>query len=133
MSYYGMLAHYETNQKIKIEKTDIPKMIGKNPEYTTARWLLSLNQYKDVYDFLKYKAKYFEKSAKQINRVELFYYMALAKYYLPLFSDGRQPPSKTPDRNFFNIMQISCSPLPTKKKWKLPAGCLISKKNLFTL
>lgn len=106
VSYYGLLAHYDTKKEIQIKKTNIQQQIGNSKEYITARWLLSLGEHEDVYDFLQYKADEYRKDKKQTDRTELFYYMALAKYYLPLFQMAGNLPLKERSAFFQSYAEI---------------------------
>ncbi len=106
VSYYGLLAHYDTKKEIKIKKTNIRQKLGNSKEYSTARWLLSLGEHDDVHDFLQYKAEEYRKDNKQTNRTELFYYMALAKYYLPLFQMAGSLPLKERSAFFQSYAEI---------------------------
>ena len=106
VSYYGLLAHYDMKKKIQIKKTNIQQQIGNSKEYAIARWLLSLNEHEDVYDFLQYKADTYHKDNQQTNRIELFYYMVLAKYYLPLFQMAGSLPLKERSDFFQSYAEI---------------------------
>ena len=83
LSYYGLLAHYKLGRKIDIEKKQIfPKNTA---DYIVAEWLISLNEYDSALDFLQYKAELYQKNESTKNLKALFYYMAKARSYFPLF------------------------------------------------
>ena len=87
LSYYGFLAHYKIKEPIQIDKRKKTYIKQDNDEYIIAQWLLSLNEYNLALDFLNYKAKEYktDKSKKAKEWSILFYYMAKARSYFPLF------------------------------------------------
>ncbi len=87
LSYYGLLAHYKLKRKISIEKKQNFSQDQNNKDYIVVQWLLSLNEYDFALDFLKYKAKQYQKDENKTMKEwsTLFYYMAKARSYFPLF------------------------------------------------
>ena len=88
LSYYGFLAHYKIKKPIYIDKIKKNSNIKEdNEEYIIAQWLLSLNEHNLALDFLNYKAKKYkaDKNKKTKEWSVLFYYMAKARSYFPLF------------------------------------------------
>ena len=83
LSYYGLLAHYKLDRKIAVEKKQsFPRA---KADYIVAEWLISLDEYDLALDFLQYKAEQYQKDENTENRNVLFYYMAKARSYFPLF------------------------------------------------
>ncbi len=104
LSYFGLLAHYETNTPISIHKKVKKanwKQYDPNEDYKIARWLISLEKYEDVRDFLNTKHHKYQKDLNKEtkNWMGLFYYMAIAKFYLPFFQMVGNLPLM--DRTFF--------------------------------
>ncbi len=87
LSYYGLLAHYKLGREIKVDKKQNPPTIKDNVDYIVAQWLISLDEYDSALDFLQYKSKQYQKdeNKKTKNWASLFYYMAKARSYFPLF------------------------------------------------
>ncbi len=87
LSYYGLLAHYKLNQKIRIQKKQNFSQDEDNKNYIVAQWLLSLDEYDLALDFLKHKAEQYQKDKNKAVKSwsTLFYYMAQARSYFPLF------------------------------------------------
>ena len=87
LSYYGLLAHYKLGRKIRIDKNPSFSETESNENYTVVQWLLSLNEYDSALNILKYKSKQYQKDNNKTtkNWATLFYYMAKAHSYFPLF------------------------------------------------
>ena len=88
LSYYGLLAHYKTKKPIQLNKQkDIYDILKNNTSYIIPYWLLSLGKTSAALNVLNHKlktlqeGKFFTEEEKGI----LFYYMAKARSYLPLF------------------------------------------------
>ena len=86
LSYYGLLAHYKTGQEIRIYKKESFKKTG-SADYAPAEWLISLGEHSPARDFLKYKSKQYQKDEDKTTEEwsMLFYYMARARSFFPLF------------------------------------------------
>ena len=94
LSYYGFLTHYKLNIPIRIDKKKNFLQKQDHAEYNIPQWLLSLDEIDSALDFLQYKSKkYQEDENKKIdNWTTLFYYLAQARSYFPLFQMvGRLP------------------------------------------
>ena len=86
LSYYGLLSHYKTNSLIKLGKQkNIFENLTQYKEYIPAYWLLSLKEKTKALHFLQYKLKKLKDSAPETKKAVLFYYLAKAGSYLPLF------------------------------------------------
>ena len=88
LSYYGMLAHHELKIPITINPpAEVLKSRPLPSIYNKALWLTALNQYKDAEDLLRYQLQKNKKEFLNDSKppADLFYCMALAKVYLPLF------------------------------------------------
>ncbi|MDE0119766.1 MAG: transglycosylase SLT domain-containing protein [Bdellovibrionales bacterium] len=87
LSYYGLLAHYKLNKKIYIDKKKTFFQQESQSDYTVAQWLISLDEYDSALDFLQYKAEQYQKDKNKDMKkgATLFYYMAKARFYFPLF------------------------------------------------
>ena len=87
LSYYGLLAHYKLGQIIRIDKKNSFSRQKGDVNYAIPQWLLSLNEYDSALDFLKYKSQQYQKdeNKKTDTWSTLFYYMAKARSYFPLF------------------------------------------------
>ena len=87
LSYYGLLAHHKLNKEIRVDKKKSFVQEEDQEAYAVAQWLISLDEYDSALDFLQYKAKQYQKDEqkKTKNWSNLFYYMAKARSYFPLF------------------------------------------------
>ena len=97
LSYYGLLAHYKLGQEIYIKKKQKFSVEKDTEDYIVAQWLISLDEYDSALDFLQYKSDQYKKTETKTlkNWVTLFYYMAKAGFYFPLFkSVGSMPLDK---------------------------------------
>ncbi len=92
--YYGLLAHHQLKIPIQINKSKHLSIQGSNKQYDIARWLISLEQYDEAQNFLKYQFRLYQKDkSKKIDQwIDLFYYMTLSNMHLQVFqSAGRMP------------------------------------------
>ena len=96
LSYYGMLAHYKTSRPIQLRKKKTFLQAEQKKGYVIAEWLLSLDKKKSALEFLQYKAsEYKQDPDKKIKKWSaLFYYMAKAGVYFPLFKMAGDLPLK---------------------------------------
>ena len=87
LSYYGLLAHYKTGQVIRLKEEQNFLEAEQKEGYAVAEWLISLNEKKLALEFLQHKAKEYKKdpNKKAKKWSALFYYMAKAGSYFPLF------------------------------------------------
>ena len=87
LSYYGLLAHYKLGRKISIHKKKKYSPEKDHADYAVAQWFLSLNEYEAALNFLNYKSEQYQKdeNKKTEKWSTLFYYMAKARSYFPLF------------------------------------------------
>ncbi len=101
-SYYGLLAHYKLEKKIKIAAENESFVLSESNEgYIIPHWLISLKENKMALNFLNYKLLQYQKdqNKKVKNWVALFYYMAKAQFYSPLFQTVGNLPVE--ERNLF--------------------------------
>lgn len=87
LSYYGLLSHYKLDQIIRIDKKSSFSQQKGDTDYVIPQWLLSLNEYNSALDFLQYKSQQYQKDENKTTDTwsTLFYYMAKARSYFPLF------------------------------------------------
>ena len=88
LSYYGLLAHYKIKKTIQLNKQkDIHYLLKNNTDYTIPYWLLSLGETSAALNVLNHKLKALQngQSFTEEEKGILFYYMAKARSYLPLF------------------------------------------------
>ena len=96
LSYYGLLAHYKTGQPIRLKKGKHFLQGKQKDDYAIAEWLISLNEKKLALEFLQHKAKEYKKDPDKKTKKwsALFYYMAKAGFYFPLFKMAGDMPLK---------------------------------------
>ena len=131
LSYYGFLAHYKLGMTIQInEKKNFLKSKD-HAEYTIPQWLLSLDEIDSALEFLQYKSKQYQtdKNKKTDNWSILFYYMAKARSYFPLFQMvGKLPLEERTE--FFKYYADLMFPIIYKKEVEKNAQQLNLKKEI---
>ncbi len=135
LSYYGFLAHYKLGTPIRINKKTPFLKKQNQDEYTIPQWLLSLDETDSALDFLQYKSKQYQEDEdkKTDNWSTLFYYMAKARSYFPLFQMVGRLPVEERKEFFYSYADLMFPMIYTKEVEKAANQVTLEKEIVYAL